>query len=499
MPAYYINDLSQNITWTGTTGLAANVTYTYNVAVKNAASDSARAITSQAVFTSPQRTGMEQALQAWENVANINFINNESSSASGANLVIRQADLPSSIAGWLLPTSRASTFVSSDLVVDSVHNSTPSVGTYAYKTMMHEVGHAIGLKHPGDYGDSDVGPFLPAGEDTRNTTIMSYNEGSLVNSSNNATTPMIYDIATAQYLYGANTNYNAGDTAYVFSGVTTAMTIWDGNGIDIINGNAYNGGLTIDLREGINNVTRIGNTVIWMAFGANIENATAGGGQDTVYGNTLNNVLYGSLGGDMIYGHEGSDTTYGNQDNDTLYGGSGNDVLYGGKGDDLLIGGGGVADGADSADLLYGGESADVIYGNAGDDTIIGGTSLSDPNDGADTIYAGLGNDIIYGNGGNDLIYSNAGNDMIYGGAGNNIYAFNANDGADTVMQFSSPGSDSGDMIYVSSLTFINTDQAVAATTYNVSGAVIALGNGNSITIIGIAANALTTHDFLIF
>ena len=48
----------------------------------------------------------------------------------------------------------------------------PSPGNYAYKTHIHEIGHAIGLTHPGDY---DVGggtgeSFLPAGEDNRHVT-----------------------------------------------------------------------------------------------------------------------------------------------------------------------------------------------------------------------------------------------------------------------------------------------------------------------------------------
>lgn len=497
--AYYTNALTRGASWTGSAGAPANISYSYNVQTRSVTSDAAREVLSPGAFSSAQRTGMEQALQAWENIANINFTLTETTSSSAANLIIRQADLPAGVAGWLVPTTRGSTITSSDLVIDNAYNPSPTVGSYSYKTMMHEVGHAIGLKHPGDYGDNDMAPFLPAAEDSRNASIMSYNNGSLVGSMNNSTTPMIYDIAAAQHLYGANTSYNAGDNSYDISGAVNAMTIWDGNGNDTINSSSYAGSATIDLREGLDLPSIVGNTIMWIAFNANIENATAGVGQDTLYGNGLNNVLYGGAGSDSLYGNEGSDITYGNQDADAIYGGAGIDALYGGKGNDTIIGGSAVADGADSSDTIWGGESNDLIYGNAGNDLIIGGTSLVDPFDGADTIYAGSGDDTVYSNGGDDVLYGNAGNDALYAGAGNNIYAFNINDGADTIMQFSAPGIDAGDMVFFSAALFASAAGALAATSYNESGAVIILANGSSITMLGVTAWSLTANDFFIF
>lgn len=44
------------------------------------------------------------------------------------------------------------------------------------QTIWHELGHAIGLKHPGPYGGVDTAPFLPASIDTSLLTIMSYND-----------------------------------------------------------------------------------------------------------------------------------------------------------------------------------------------------------------------------------------------------------------------------------------------------------------------------------
>lgn len=99
--------------------------------------------------------------------------------------------------------------------------------SYAWFTLIHELGHAMGLKHPGNYnagGGSTPGPYLPKATDHRGTTVMSYRDAAgtmdvSVNGSETgysysgkAITPATYktlDIAALQYLYGANTGTQA--------------------------------------------------------------------------------------------------------------------------------------------------------------------------------------------------------------------------------------------------------------------------------------------------
>ena len=78
---------------------------------------------------------------------------------------------------------------------------------------------------------------------------------------------MMYDIRAIQQMYGANFNYNSGNTTYTFSTTTGEMfvngigqgtpagnrifrTIWDGNGNDTYNFSNYTTNLAINLEPG---------------------------------------------------------------------------------------------------------------------------------------------------------------------------------------------------------------------------------------------------------
>jgi len=255
--------------------------------------------------------------------------------------------------------------------------------------LLHEIGHALGLDHPGVL--SNHSPSFEGGstQDTINYSIMSENP---------RTTPkipypstfMLYDIAELQFLYGANNNTNTGDNTYGFGAVTVTQTIWDAGGNDTISAAGSPNKAIINLNEGkfssidddkgydpnseSNNIA--------IAFGVTIENATASDNGDIIIGNQAGNVLTGGNGNDLIFGDEviakkvlkenqpilgwqlegnaglndstntdpnnvgiwykgkyQTDGTTSADDNDTIYGGGGNDYIYGGMGDDTLSGG----------------------------------------------------------------------------------------------------------------------------------------------------------------
>lgn len=123
------------------------------------------------------------------------------------------------------------------------------------------------------------------------------------------------------------------------------------------------------------------------------------GGNDMIFGTSLDDDLRGGAGNDEIHGRAGDDSMRGN---------GGADDLRGGNGDDDIRGGGGN-------DVARGNAGADELRGQAGDDELRGGN-------GRDFINGGRGVDELIGNGGNDRFKSNGDGsvDTVNGGRGNN-------------------------------------------------------------------------------
>lgn len=229
-------------------------------------------------------------------------------------------------------------------------------GSYGFYVFMHEIGHALGLKHGHETGS--FGP-LPLAQDSMEYSIMTYR--SYVGASGRfmeneqwgyAQSLMMNDIAALQHMYGADYTTNAGNTMYRWSPVTgegfingigqgapggnrVLLTIWDGGGLDTYDFANYRTNLRIDLRPGawstLSSVQiaelgyghpargNIANSLLYQGdLRSLIENAIGGIGNDTIVGNQANNVLVGGPGADRLYGLEGSDV---------LVGGSGRDVF----------------------------------------------------------------------------------------------------------------------------------------------------------------------------
>ena len=184
---------------------------------------------------------------------------------------------------------------------------------------------------------------MPAGLDQRNYSLMSYSDPE--NSSyrdvdgNKAYaisfTPMVYDIAALQHLYGAAV-HNADDTVYKYDpDKPFAEAIWDSGGYDTLDLSDFKKGATISLVPGaystivVNDWTMTHN--LGIAFGTTIEKVIGGSGNDIIKGNAANNTLYGSAGDDTLTGGVGYDTLVGGIGADTfVYAkGDGNDVIIG--------------------------------------------------------------------------------------------------------------------------------------------------------------------------
>ena len=225
-----------------------------------------------------------------------------------------------------------------------------------YNDFLHEIGHTLGLSHPGPYNViASYGEDAVYAQDTRMFTVMSYfgawGEGATPDGERTwsfsldgvdlyPSTPMLHDIYAIQQIYGADPNTRAGDTIYGFnstadrpvfrfdSETTPILTIWDGGGHDTLDVSGYGQDQFINLVPGTySNIGALTQNVA-IAFNCWIEDAVGGTGGDRIEGNIRDNRLAGGDGIDTIFGGDGEDT---------IDGGAGADAMYGGNHDDTFL------------------------------------------------------------------------------------------------------------------------------------------------------------------
>jgi serralysin len=325
-----------------------------------------------------QKSVARAALATWSDVANITFTE-VSDAGEGGSIRFGTNDQGTKSSGYAWTPNNYSYGGDIYIANNLYENLYPSSGSHGFLTFVHEIGHAIGLKHPGNYNSTGGGseaPYLPYAEDNTRYTVMSYHEQSLYDYDTYAAAPALYDVAAIQYLYGAKTSARSGNDIYAFSNTTTPFTkvIWDGAGIDTIDASGQRLSVALDLAPGKFSSIGVDDTYYFyptsaknnvsIAYGTDIENAIGGSGSDTITGNGLNNTLSGGAGGDTLKGVNGDDTLNGDAGADYLYGGLGNDFLSGGADTDYLYG-------EEGNDTLDGGIGSDYLYGGAGIDTAV--------------------------------------------------------------------------------------------------------------------------------
>jgi serralysin len=224
---------------------------------------------------------------------------------------------------------------------DIIASSSYEAGSDGFYTIIHELGHAMGLKHP---FEEDLG--RPGFEDIQRDdildvewfTIMSYTDPFEEELERwDPATPMLLDVLALQYMYGANMSTNAGNTTHVLEQVDYLYSIWDASGVDTVDASQLSEGWRIALpdyedtplvetRSGFAlprrefNESLLASTpreLVWLI--GDIEDAIGSAHDDVLLGTRLENVMSGQAGNDDIEGFEG---------NDTLSGGAGDDIAF---------------------------------------------------------------------------------------------------------------------------------------------------------------------------
>lgn len=285
-------------------------------------------------FTADQKAGIRMAFDLWADVADISF----TEVGSGANITILEGD---DSRAYSSSTTSGTTIISNIISMDtnvSGWSNFNDLGDYALMTALHEIGHSLGLGHTGNYnGTASYANDAQWTNDTHQMTVMSYFNDTNVGSDHwnssgvwqYSATPMLIDIVAIQSIYGAdyttrsgNTTYgfnsNAGRDQYDFSIADVPIAIWDGGGTDTIDLSGYSQNNTLYLTEGdFSSVGYMTNNLV-IAYGAVIENAVGGSGNDTIYGNDADNYILGGNGNDTIHGSLGNDSLDGEGGTDTL-------------------------------------------------------------------------------------------------------------------------------------------------------------------------------------
>jgi serralysin len=484
-----------------------------------------------------QRSQFTAAITSWGRVSGIMFMEMPDNAGATGQIRVAFTDAASQGAGGAAayaytppPPGFSIGAKNGDIWIDDSHKTAdPSPGGFLYSTFLHEIGHALGLKHPFE------GTPLPAEFDNLRYTVMSYTEapdgtlrtfnlqGSTLFASGttvNPSTPMLLDIAAIQGIYGPSPGTATGANVYTFDEARPIlMTLFDTGGVDTLDLSAHTRASSVDLTPGafssiaifsvqdqiafwtarfpgfggfISNFLSQPDTYIWRNNVATspettIENVIGGVGADTIIGNAAANSLSGGAGADSIAagagadtviggaggaagnylrGDDGDDVLTGGADFDDINGNMGNDTVSTGAGNDFCVGG-------RDNDLLFGEDGADFTYGNLGNDTCHGGN-------GDDIIRGGQGNDTLSGGAGADFVSGDRGDDTMVGGAGADSFHSSNEAGIDRVLDFSIA---EGDRVQLDPGTTFSVSQIGADTIITVTG--------GQVILVGVAMSSL--------
>ena len=383
-------------------------------------------------FTEEQRAEARESIELWDDLIAAEF---RETNGRGADIQFANSLDPGQAYAYYPVNGRGWQFQSDVFVADPEVNWTNAwlgFGGYGATTLVHELGHSLGLSHPGNYNGAGATTYAGQAEyaqDSEQYTIMSYwnmaetsnqpFEGGVVDFGtlyyNNPQTPLVHDILAIQAVYGADPDTRSGDTVYGYNSTAgnavydftvnefPYLSIYDAGGIDTIDMSGAEASVYINLNEGafssgaeaIPDAAEVNaNRAEIAEFNPNPVGAVSQATMEyyqNIVPNAYANIIEAETGvsGIRATSHDNISIAYGtvienaigSSERDYLVGNDVDNVLTGNAGDDVLVGNGGD-------DTLIGGEGADEMTGGEGADLFVieGNDIITDFASGEDTI-----------------------------------------------------------------------------------------------------------------
>ena len=368
-------------------------------------------------FNADQRAEAREAVQLWDDLIAPSFVEKN---GLGADIQFGNSADPAQAYAYY--PGHGAKYQSDVFVADPAlngSNSWLSLNGYGATTLVHELGHTIGLSHPGAYNydpnlDLTYANYAEYAQDSEQYSIMSYwdatNTGSqIIDWSTfffgNEQTPLLHDILTIQLKYGADPTTRAGDTVYGFNSTAgnevydfsvnpfPYLAIYDAGGNDTIDLSGFNAGVYLDLHAG--SFSSAGQAVP--------DAATVNAARDALSAEAPN--YFGTLGHLSQGQIDATSANYIPYTESSVWADTGVSGVFATETNNIAIAYGTTIENA------VGGSARDVIWGNQVDN-------------------------VLEGMGGDDVLNGFEGNDTLWGGAGADAFQFHNAETGDTIGDF---------------------------------------------------------------